>query len=132
VATEYVPDPNRPGSLIEKPITPSASSPHYVTVPTDRETFGAMDGFVRSPLVAFLAWARKAAGWELSFADIAVHDGVFRTLRAAVGEWVEKRKAMGFLHAETEVVSLGVEGLHFPFVNRDVPAGHVLLMLRKR
>jgi hypothetical protein len=125
--TEYIPDPNRPGSFIEKPITPSDSSPHYATVPLSRESMGAMDGFVHSPLLTFLAWARKAAGWDLSFADIACNVGVQGALRAAVGEWSERRRAMGFLHEETPV-SFGAEGLSCPFVNPDVPAGHVLLM----
>jgi hypothetical protein len=127
VATKLIPDPNRPGSFIEEPIVPVADSPHYLTVPIDRETFGALDGFRYSPLLAFLAWAQEKAGWELNFSDVAISGGVLGALRAAGYQWAEKRRMMGFLHEET-AASMGVEGIHYPFVNPDVPAGHVLLM----
>jgi hypothetical protein len=131
VATNLIPNPNRPGAFMEAPILPSASSPHYATVPTSRESFGAMDGFVHPPLQTFLAWARKTAGWDLSFADIAANVGMHNCLRAAQGQWAQKRKEMGFLHEET-VVPFGIEGLTWPFVNPDVPNGHVLLMKKPR
>lgn len=123
----YVPDPHRPGNFIEARVAPDAASPHYVIVATTRESFGAADGFRDHPLLAFLSWARQMAGWDASFADIVISTSVYSTLRMAIGEWVRLRRERGFL-PEEGTVPLGTEGIDRPFVNPEVPAGHVLLM----
>jgi hypothetical protein len=121
--------------MVQEPDAAPAPTQDYlrVTVPLTVITGGSSGSPGNSPHQRLLLWARKEAGWDLAFSDIAVSLATRGGLDAAMLRWLQARVDTGFVDKEDRgKVSLGIDGLNAPVLNRNLPDGQVLLMKKPR